>query len=131
MEQGYPMRAWACVCVAVGRGGSGETVGYRPWLTLKAPGCIPELRSRFWRTSRTSRLVGSAGRAPSWFSGRIRSCSSGSSRRASSSMEEIELLERLIRFSFAVGHGEEHRETRDLPSFLALAGPTWTPLHPF
>lgn len=90
-----------------------------PWLTLKAPGCIPELRSRFRRTSRTSMAVGSVGSAASWFSMRIRSCRSGSRRRASSSMEEMKLLERSILFSFAKGTGQNKETgTRHLPGSL-------------
>lgn len=90
-----------------------------PWLTLKAPGCIPELRSRFRRTSRTSMAVGSVGSAASWFSMRIRSCRSGSRRRASSSMEEMKLLERSILFSFAKGTGQNKETgTHHLPGSL-------------
>ena len=94
----------------------------RPWLTLKASGCIPELRSWFRRMSRTSMPVGSTGSAASLFSGRIRSCRAGSRRRASSSMEEMKLLERSILFSFAKRCRAEHREMRDVPSSLAPAG---------
>lgn len=47
--------------------------------------------------------LGSAGRAASWFSERIRSCRAGSRRKASLWMKEMELLERSILFSFAEG----------------------------
>lgn len=50
------------MCVVVGTGGSAVDREVS-WLTLKASGCIPELWSRFMRTSRTSMLVGSAGSA--------------------------------------------------------------------
>ena len=110
-----------CVCVCVwGCGPSWHAAdrGARPWLTLKASGCIPELWSRFMRTSRTSMLVGSVGSATSLFSGRIRSRRAGSRRRALSSMEEMELPERSILFSFAKRCRAEHRDT---PSPLAPA----------
>lgn len=103
-----PRGPGACVC---GCGHRWHAVGRdaRPWLTLKASGCIPELWSRFMRTSRTSMLVGSAGSATSWFSGRMRSRRAGSRRRALSSMAEMELPERSILFSFAERCGAEHR----------------------
>lgn len=75
------------------------------------------------RTSRISILVGSAGSAVSLFSGRIRSRRAGSRRRALSSMEEMELPERSILFSFAKRCRAEHRDT---PSPLALAGAAHT-----
>ena len=46
-------------------------------------------------------------------------------------MEEMELLERSIFFSFAMGYGGEYRKSRDALSFLALAGPTCTPAPSF
>lgn len=89
---------------------------------MKASGCIPELRSRFRRTSRTSIPVGSTGRAASWFSGRMRSFRSGSRRRASSSMEEMKLLDRSILFSFAKGCRRERTHHLPLP-LPELPGP--------
>lgn len=121
-EQGWdrdiPRGPGACVC-GCGPWWRAADRDARPWLTLKASGCIPELWSRFMRTSRTSMLVGSVGSATSLFSGRIRSRRAGSRRRALSSMEEMELPERSILFSFAKRCRAEHRDT---PSPLAPAG---------
>ena len=121
-DRDIPLGPGACLC-GCGHGWHAVDGDARPWLTLKASGCIPELWSRFMRTSRTSILVGSAGSAASLFSGRIRSLRAGSRRRALSSMEEMELPERSILFSFAKRCRAEHRDT---PSPLAAAGAAHT-----
>lgn len=115
-DRDIPRGPGACVC-GCGHRWHAVDRDARPWLTLKASGCIPELWSRFMRTSRTSMLVGSAGSATSLFSERIRSRRAGNRRRALSSMEEMELPERSILFSFAKRCRAEHR-AHHLPLLL-------------